>query len=89
MQQNNLEFELRLQQYIEMIRSRIPAKLLEATLHARKYLVPYQATHNEEICKASALLAYSPENFDAMPEAYKVAPPLFSSQPTTDPSSSL
>ncbi|ERF69210.1 hypothetical protein EPUS_01167 [Endocarpon pusillum Z07020] len=69
--QNNLEFELRLQQYIEMIRSRVPAKVLEATLHARKYLVPYQATHNEEICRASALLAYSPENFDAMPEAYK------------------
>ena len=71
-QQNNLEFELRLQQYIEMIRSRVPAKLSEATQHARKYLVPYQATHNEEICKASALLAYSPENFDAMPDAYKV-----------------
>lgn len=55
-----------------MIRSRIPAKLLEATQHARKYLVPYQTTHNEEICRASALLAYSPENFDAMPDAYKV-----------------
>lgn len=71
MQQNNLEFELRLQQYIEMMRSRVPAKLLEATQHARKYLVPYQATHNEEICKASALLAYSPENIEAMPDAYK------------------
>lgn len=69
--QNHLEFELRLQQYIEMIRTRQPAKLLEATQHARKYLVPYQATHNEEICRASALLAYSPGNFDAMPDIYK------------------
>lgn len=68
-QQNNLEFELRLQQYIELIRS---AKLLEAMQHARKYLVPYQATHTEEIRKASALLAFSPGNVEAIPDAYKV-----------------
>lgn len=81
-QQRNLEFELRLQQFIEMIRSRVPTKLLEATSHARKYLVPYQATHNEEICKASALLAYSPENFDTMPDSYKVRPPPHVHTPT-------
>jgi macrophage erythroblast attacher len=37
-QQSKLECELRLQQYIELIRSGEPAKLVEATKHARKYL---------------------------------------------------
>jgi macrophage erythroblast attacher len=69
LKQNNLEFELRLQQYIEMIRNRAPTKALEAAQHARKYLVPYQATHNEDILQASGLLAY--RNVDAMPDAYK------------------
>jgi macrophage erythroblast attacher len=38
LQQNTFEYELRMQQYIEMVRTGEPDKLLEATLHARKHL---------------------------------------------------
>jgi macrophage erythroblast attacher len=58
--QNNLEFELRLQQYIEMIRSGGPGKQFEAMLHAKKFLVPYKDTHNEAILHAAGLLAQPP-----------------------------
>jgi macrophage erythroblast attacher len=58
--QNNLEFELRLQQYIEMIRTGGSGKQFEAILHAKKYLVPYKDTHNEAILHASGLLAQPP-----------------------------
>jgi macrophage erythroblast attacher len=67
--QNNLEFELRLQQYIEMIRSGAPGKQLEAMLHAKKFLVPYRDTHNEAIFHAAGLLAQPP---DTSHEPYKV-----------------
>jgi len=53
--ESELESELRLQQYIELLRSRDTAKLAEATLHARKYL-----TYREEASKqAAGLLAFS------------------------------
>lgn len=68
--QHNLEFELRLQQYIEMVRTRDPKKLLEATLHARKYLAPHMDTKAEEIHQAAGLLVYPP---DTRAEPYKVS----------------
>jgi macrophage erythroblast attacher len=58
--QNNLEFELRLQQYIEMIRTGGPGKQFEAILHAKKFLVPFKDTHNEAIFHAAGLLAQPP-----------------------------
>jgi len=52
---SQLESELRLQQYIELLRSRDTTKLTEATLHARKYL-----TFQEETAKhAAGLLVFS------------------------------
>ena len=67
--QNNLEFDLRLQQYIEMIRTGGPGKQFEAMLHAKKFLVPYKDTHNEAILHAAGLLAQPP---DTTHEPYKV-----------------
>ncbi|KAL4926110.1 FYV10 family protein [Aspergillus undulatus] len=59
--QYNLEFELRLQQYIEMIRTRDKAKFVDAMVHARKYLAPYDETQSAEIHRAAGLLAFSPD----------------------------
>lgn len=56
--QYNLEFELRLQQYIEMIRTGDKKKLLEAMVHAKKYLTPYMETQSTEISHAAGLLAF-------------------------------
>jgi len=56
--QHNLEFELRLQQYIEMIRSR---QLVEARQHAEKYLSPHSETQSREIHRAAGLLAFPPD----------------------------
>ncbi|MCJ1472874.1 GID complex subunit containing RING finger motif [Lambiella insularis] len=55
---NNLEFQLRLQQYIELRRD---GKLLEASHHAQKYIAPHTDTHSTEILIAAALLAFPPE----------------------------
>lgn len=65
---SNLEFELRLQQYIELVRTCLPQKLLEATHHARKYLLPHRETQTVEIHRASGLLAFGP---DTQAEPYR------------------
>ncbi len=67
--QTNFEFELRLQQYIEMIRAGGSPKRLEAMLHAKKYLTPYSQSHNDQILQAAGLLAQPP---DTLLEPYKV-----------------
>jgi len=54
---STLEFELRLQEYIELARAH---KTLEAIIYAKKYLVPWQETHLEQITQAMALLAVQP-----------------------------
>ncbi|KAL4789536.1 CTLH/CRA C-terminal to lish motif domain-containing protein [Aspergillus venezuelensis] len=59
--QYNLEFELRLQQYIEMIRKRDKTKFVDAMVHARKYLAPYNETQSAEIHRAAGLLAFPPD----------------------------
>lgn len=69
--QTHLEFELRLQQYIEMIRTGGPSKQFEAMVHAKKYFIPYSATHNEQIMQAAGLLAHAP---DTHLDPYKVSP---------------
>lgn len=67
--QYNLEFELRLQQYIEMIRTGDKKKLLEAMVHAKKYLTPYMETQSTEISHAAGLLAFPR---DTKAEPYRV-----------------
>ncbi|KAI9768431.1 MAG: GID complex subunit containing RING finger motif [Geoglossum simile] len=57
---SNLEFELRLQQFIELVRTRQPQKLSEATQHAKKFLAPHKDTQLAEILKAGGLLAHLP-----------------------------
>ncbi|MCJ1225387.1 GID complex subunit containing RING finger motif [Toensbergia leucococca] len=63
--QNNLEFELRLQQYIELRRN---GRLLDARQHAQKYIAPHTDTHLSEIHRAAGLLAYPP---NTQAEPYK------------------
>ncbi|KAL5334568.1 CTLH/CRA C-terminal to lish motif domain-containing protein [Aspergillus crustosus] len=66
--QYNLEFELRMQQYIEMIRTGDKAKFTDAMSHAKKYLIPYIETQSPEIHRAAGLLAFPP---DTKAEPYK------------------
>lgn len=56
--QNRLEFELRLQQYIELRRN---GRLVEARQHAQKYLIQHAGTYLEEVNRAAGLLAYPPD----------------------------
>ncbi|KAI9818532.1 MAG: GID complex subunit containing RING finger motif [Pycnora praestabilis] len=65
---SNLEFELRLQQYIELVRSGQTVKLLEARQHGIKFLAPYRDSQLAEIHRAAGLLAFSP---DTQAEPYK------------------
>lgn len=74
--QNNLEFELRLQHYIELRRG---GQLLEARQHAQKYIAPHKDTHLDKIHRAAGLLAFPP---DTQAEPYKV---LMSSQYKLNP----
>ncbi|CAI7657522.1 unnamed protein product [Penicillium pancosmium] len=66
--QHNLEFELRLQQYIELVRSRDQTKKIEAIAHAKRYLVTNQETQNKEIMRAAGMLVITP---DTRAEPYK------------------
>ncbi|KAG5643634.1 hypothetical protein DXG03_000560 [Asterophora parasitica] len=54
---STLEFDLRLQEYIELTRAR---KSQEAIAYSRKYLVPWHETHLAQIQTATALLAFPP-----------------------------
>ncbi|KAG9313416.1 hypothetical protein JVU11DRAFT_5735 [Chiua virens] len=54
---STLEFELRLQEYIELARAR---KTQEAIAYVKKHLVPWQETHFQHITQAMALLAVQP-----------------------------
>ncbi|KAI9037369.1 FYV10 family protein [Aspergillus affinis] len=66
--QYNLEFELRMQQYIEMLRSGNKEKVVEAMMHAQKYLSSYVETQSAEIHRAAGLLAFPR---DTKAEPYK------------------
>ncbi|THX16870.1 protein FYV10 [Aureobasidium pullulans] len=65
---SNLELELRLQQFIELVRTGEPQKLIEATLHARKHLGTHQ--NDSYGLRAGGLLANPPHT---RTEPYKVA----------------
>lgn len=64
---SNLELELRLQQFIELVRTGEPQKLIEATLHARKHLGTHQ--NDSYGLRAGGLLANPPQTST---EPYKV-----------------
>ncbi|KAI1268551.1 CTLH/CRA C-terminal to lish motif domain-containing protein [Xylariaceae sp. FL1019] len=72
---SNLEFMLRYQQYIEIVRQRGNSKPYEAIIHARKYLLPYQATYRDEVLQASGLLAMSPDSAELVPAYRKLYEP--------------
>ncbi|PUU80514.1 CTLH/CRA C-terminal to lish motif domain-domain-containing protein [Tuber borchii] len=55
---STLEFELRLQQFIELVRAGQPK---EATAYSKKFLVPHSENHLKDIEKAAALLAFRPD----------------------------
>ena len=56
-EQNRLEFELRMQQYIELRRD---GQLLAARQHAQKYIAPHHNIYPQEVNRAAGLLAYPP-----------------------------
>lgn len=63
---SDLEFKLRYQQFVELIRSQETARKLEAIAHAKKYLLPYRDTHPDEVSAICGLLVYPPTyNFDS------------------------
>ncbi|KAI2788311.1 Protein fyv10 [Penicillium oxalicum] len=66
--QHNLEFELRLQQYIELVRTEDPMKKIEAINHARKYLVPNSEPDSKQIERAAGMLVFAQ---DTRAEPYK------------------
>ncbi|KAI0914326.1 CTLH/CRA C-terminal to lish motif domain-containing protein [Ustulina deusta] len=67
---SNLEFMLRYQQYIELVRNRAQTKPDEAMAHARKHLFPYRDTYPKEVRRACGLLGMLPEYADRV-SAYK------------------
>jgi len=60
---STFEFNLRLQEYIELVRAR---KTSEAIAYSRKYLPAWPAAHLKEIYQAMALLAF-PSSTQCMP----------------------
>ncbi|KAG7290846.1 GID complex subunit containing RING finger motif [Staphylotrichum longicolle] len=59
--QSNLEFMLRCQQYIEMMRTGAQSRMLEAITHAKKHITPFNDTFPEEVSNMAGLLAYRPD----------------------------
>lgn len=57
--ESKLEFQLRFQQYIELLRA---DKLPEAITHLKKHLIPARQTHPTEVQRACGLLAAPPTN---------------------------
>ncbi|KAJ5293347.1 uncharacterized protein N7443_009300 [Penicillium atrosanguineum] len=67
--QHNLEFELRLQQYIEMVRTKDINKKVEAITHARKYLTLNAESQKDEVNQVAGLLVFTQ---DSRSEKYKI-----------------
>ncbi|KAL2181374.1 CTLH/CRA C-terminal to lish motif domain-containing protein [Thermothelomyces heterothallicus CBS 202.75] len=59
--QSNLEFMLRCQQYIEMMRTGSQTKMIDAINHAKKYITPFNDTYPVEVSHMAGLLAYRPD----------------------------
>jgi macrophage erythroblast attacher len=69
--QSKLEFTLRFQQYIELIRTQDEQKLSDAIAHAKKFMLPFKDTYHKEILQAAGLLASPP----GRTSIYEVRPP--------------
>lgn len=68
--QNKLEFMLRIQQYVEIMRTQDIDKIVrEAIPHMKKYITPLKDKYPEEMKHLAGLLAYPP---DTPVEVYKV-----------------
>lgn len=63
--QSNLEFQLRFQQYVELVRTQHEDKLLDAIIFARKHLYPFKDTFPNEYAHAGVLLAFPPDTIDS------------------------
>ncbi|KAJ2907224.1 hypothetical protein MKZ38_006518 [Zalerion maritima] len=59
---SNLEFSLRFQQYVELVRQQTPESQLLAIAHAKKYLYPYQQAYPKEVKQSCGLLVFTPNN---------------------------
>ncbi|KAI0377814.1 protein FYV10 [Hypomontagnella monticulosa] len=66
---SNLEFMLRFQQYIELVRDKKSVNPNEFLTFARKYLAPSWGTYNAEILRACGMIALGPEHVGEI-EAY-------------------
>jgi macrophage erythroblast attacher len=71
--QSKLEFTLRLQQYIELIRTQDEHKVLDAIAHAKKFMLPFKDTYPKEVQRAFGLLAVPPGGRSSV---YEVREPL-------------
>ncbi|KAF7558698.1 hypothetical protein G7046_g5456 [Stylonectria norvegica] len=60
--ESKLEFNLRFQQYVELVRTQSPSKVTEAIAHAKKHLIPYRATFPRRVKQACGLLAFPPNS---------------------------
>lgn len=60
--ESKLEFMLRFQQYIELVRTQSSSKLTEAITHAKKHLIPFRAAFPREVQQACGLLAFPPSS---------------------------
>lgn len=56
--QRKFEFQLRLQEFIELVRADTPDSYKQAILYARKHLAPWGATHMSELQHVLATLAF-------------------------------
>ena len=63
---SSLEYDLRLQEYIGLVRTRDPTRMQAATAYARKYIAPYNDL--EFSIRAAGLLAFGP---NTQTEPYK------------------
>lgn len=68
--ESKLEFMLRFQQFIEMVRSQDLNRLADAVNHARRYLTPFYPLYPAECNQASALMCYpaveAPEEYSEL-----------------------
>ncbi|KAL3423539.1 Protein FYV10 [Phlyctema vagabunda] len=57
---SKLEFMLRFQQFIELVRTKDQTKHIESIAHARKYLLPFRDSYPKEVQQACGILAFPP-----------------------------
>lgn len=71
--QNKLDFMLRIQQFVEIVRTQNYDKIVsEAIPHMKKYIIPLKDKYPDEIGHLAGLMAYPP---DTQVGIYKVRNP--------------